>query len=131
SITFKPSSKSYKFAARKSAWFFTTNPDYFARVKAYNHVEVTTLGMVANRAALTEGEDWLNQVVEYIDGNHEFVESFVRANIPMIKYTKAQGTYLAWLDVSAICDKINAKELAAAANKNLAPGTKPLTAEAM
>jgi len=131
SITFKAASKSYSLAAMKSAWFFTTNPDYFARVKANNHVELTTLGMVANRAALTEGEDWLNQVVEYIDGNHEFVESFVRANIPMIKYTKAQGTYLAWLDVSAICDKINAKELAAAANKNLAPGTKPLTAEAM
>jgi cystathionine beta-lyase len=87
--------------------------------------------MIANRAALTEGEDWLSQVNEYIDGNHDFVESFVRANIPMIKYRKAQGTYLAWLDVSAVCDKINGKELAAAANKTLTAGTKPLTAESM
>jgi len=28
---------------------------------------------------------WLNQCVDYIDGNHEFVQSYVKANIPMIK----------------------------------------------
>jgi cysteine-S-conjugate beta-lyase len=131
SITFKAASKSFSLAAMKTAWYFSTNPDYLARAKANNHVELSTVGMVSNRAALTEGDDWLNQVVEYIDGNHDFVESFVRANIPMIKYRKAQGTYLAWLDVSAVCDKINAKELAVAANKTVPAGTKPLTAESM
>ena len=59
------------------------------------------------------GEAWLDQVVTYIDGNHDFVDSFVRANIPLIKCVKPQGTYLSWLDVTAVADKIGAKDLAA------------------
>jgi len=113
SLTFKAASKSFSLAAMKTAWFFSTNPDYLARVKANNHVDLTTLGMVANRAALLEGEEWLDQVVAYIDGNHDFAASFVADRIPLIKYAKAQGTYLAWLDVSAIVDRIGAKGEAA------------------
>jgi bifunctional pyridoxal-dependent enzyme with beta-cystathionase and maltose regulon repressor activities len=50
----------------------------------------------------------------------------------MIKVNaKAQGTYLMWLDVSAIAERINAKQLAAEANKAQKPGMKPLTPEQM
>ena len=131
SLTFKAASKSFSLAAMKTAWFFSDNADYVARVKANNHVELNTLGMVANRAALTEGEDWLDQVVAYIDGNHDFVEAYVRANMPLVKYVKPQGTYLAWLDVSKVVDKIGASQLAAAANKSVPAPPKPLTSEAM
>ena len=50
---------------------------------ANNHVDLNTLGMVANRAALVEGDDWLDQVVAYIDGNHDFAASFVQERIPL------------------------------------------------
>ena len=126
SITFKAASKSFSLAAMKSAWFFSTNPDYFARVKANNHLDLTTLGMVANRAALTEGEEWLDQLVAYIDGNHEFAESFIKDRMPLVKYTKAQGTYLAWLDVRDVVTKIDAKRQAAEASKQ---SPKPVTPE--
>lgn len=126
SLTFKAASKSFSLAAMKAAWFFSTNADYLARVKANNRADLSTLGMVANRAALTEGEDWLDQVRVYIDGNHEFVESFIKANIPLIKYVKPQGTYLAWLDVSGVVDKIGAKEQAVEASRTSA---KPVTPE--
>ncbi len=49
----------------------------------------------------------------------------------MIKMVKPQGTYLTWLDVSAVANKINAKQLAAEASKAQAPSMKPLTAEQM
>ncbi len=130
SITFKAASKSFSLAAMKAAWFFSDNADYIARVKANNRADLTTLGMVANRAALTEGEEWLTQVVEYIDGNHDFVESFIRTKMPLVKYAKPQGTYLAWLDVSAVADRIGAKEMAAEANKT-STSAKPLTPEQM
>jgi cystathionine beta-lyase len=129
SITFKAASKSFSLAAMKSAWWFTDNPDYFARVKANNHVELSTLGMVSNRAALTEGEDWLDQLLVYLDSNHDFAESFIKERIPLVRYTKAQGTYLAWLDVSAVVEKIGAKQQAVEANKALKPGEKPVTPE--
>src|SRR5262245_19319334 len=129
SITFKAASKSFGLAAMKCAWFFSDNMDYINRVKANNRADLTTMGMLASKAAYAGGEDWLNQCVEYIDGNHDFVEKFIRANIPMIKHVKPQGTYLTWLDVSAVANKINAKALAAEANK--AAANNPVTPETM
>jgi cystathionine beta-lyase len=117
SITFKAASKSFGLAAMKCAWFFSDNMDYVNRVKAYNRADLTTMGMIASRAAYTGGEDWLNQCVDYVDGNHDYVASYIKANIPMIKVVKPQGTYLSWLDVTAVADKIGAKQLAAEASK--------------
>jgi cystathionine beta-lyase len=131
SITFKAASKSFGLAAMKCAWFFSDNMDLINRVKVNNKADLTTMGMIASRAAYQGGEDWLNQCVEYIDGNHDFVQSFIAANIPLIKVAKPQGTYLSWLDVSAVASKINAKALAAEANKSLAASAKPLTPEQM
>jgi cystathionine beta-lyase len=126
SLTFKAASKTFSLAAMKSAWFFSTNPDYLERVKANHRTDINTLGMVANRAALTEGEDWLNQLLPYIDANHEFTESYLKEKVPMVKYTKAQGTYLAWLDVSAVADRVGAKDKAAEESKT---SEKPVTPE--
>jgi cystathionine beta-lyase len=41
------------------------------------------------------------------------VESYIRDRIPLLKYRKAQGTYLAWLDVSAVVERVGAKQMAA------------------
>ena len=113
SLTFKAASKSFSLAAMKAAWYFSTNPDYLARVRANTRADLSTLGMVANLAALTEGEDWLDQLLPYIDGNHDFAENYIQENIPLLDYTKAEGTYLAWLDVSQVVSRIGAKETAA------------------
>jgi cystathionine beta-lyase len=121
SISFSSASKSFNLAAAKCAYMFSTNADYIARVKATGHrQDINTLGMVACRAAYNEGADWLDQVVAYIDGNHEFVEAYVRANLPLVGAVKPQGTYLSWLDVSGVIDKIGAKDLAAEASRNTA-----------
>ena len=118
SVSFSSASKSFSLAAAKCAYMFSTNPDYIAKVKAAGHKQdINTLGMVACRAAYNEGEDWLDQVVAYIDGNQAFVESYVRANLPLVKVVKPQGTYLSWLDVSQVLDKIGAQRLAEEANR--------------
>jgi len=131
SITFKAASKSFGLAAMKCAWFFSDNAGYIAKVKANNRADLTTLGMIASKAAYSGGEEWLDQCVAYIDANHDYVESYIKANIPMIKMVKPQGTYLTWLDVSAVANKINAKQLAAEASKSQPASMKPLTAEQM
>jgi cysteine-S-conjugate beta-lyase len=130
SITFKSASKSFNLAAAKCAYMFSTNADYIARVKATGHrQDLNTLGMVACRAAYNEGEEWLDQVVAYIDATHDFVDSFLRAKLPLVKAVKPQGTYLSWLDVTQVADRIGAKGLAAEANTNNA--SPPATAEKM
>lgn len=54
--------------------------------------------LVAVDAAYREGEEWLEQLLEYLKGNIEFVNDFCRAYIPEIKPNRPEGTYLIWLD---------------------------------
>ena len=132
SVTFKSASKSFNLAAMKCAYMFSTNADYVARIKANGHKEdINTLGMVAHRAAYTEGDGWLDQLLTYIDGNHEFTASYIAANMPLVKYVKPQGTYLAWIDVSGVVDKIDARKLAAEETKKREPSAAPVTPSAI
>ena len=117
SLSFKGVSKSFSIAAMKAAWYFSTNPDLLARARSNTRVDLSTLGMEANRAALIEGDDWLDQLLPYIDANHDFAERYLRENIPMIKFTKPEGTYLAWLDVSELAERVGARELAEEENR--------------
>ncbi len=129
SLTFKAISKTFSLAAMKSAYFFSTNPDYLEKVKANHRANVNTLGVVANEAAYREGEAWLDQLLPYLDGNHDYVEAYTRDRMPLVRYTKAQGTYLAWLDVSKVVEKIGAKEQAANETKMQDPALPAITPE--
>ena len=112
SITFKSASKSFSLSGMRAAWYFSTNLDYVERVRANTRADLNTLGMVAMQAALTEGDEWLDESLVYLDGNHDFTETYIRERMPLVKYTKAQGTYLAWLDVSEVVEKIGAERTA-------------------
>ena len=113
SLTFKAASKTFSLSAMKAAWYFSTNPDLLERVSQNTRADLSTLGMVANLAALTEGDDWLDHLLVYIDGNREFAESYIRDEMPLVSYTKAQGTFLAWIDVREVVERIGAKQTAA------------------
>jgi len=127
SVTFKAASKSFNLVGTKCAYFFSTNPEYLARIRAWHREEITTLGMVAHRAAYTEGDGWLDQLRTYIDGNMTFVADYVAKNIPLVRMVKPQGTYLAWLDVSAVADKVGARAAAEQQNRQRDPALSPLT----
>jgi cystathionine beta-lyase len=116
SVTFKSANKSFSLASMRCAWCFSDDVDYMARLRAHNRPDVTTLGMVASRAAYMGGEEWLKQVVAYIEGTLDFAEQYIAANIPLVRFVKPEGTYLAWLDVGPAMEKIGAKDLADARN---------------
>ena len=120
SITFKSTSKSFSLGSLNLAWYFTTNKDLFREVQSYdrNLTDIPALGIAAAKAAYDSGEDWLNQLAAYIDGNHDFVVRYIGQNIPMIKLgAKPQGTFLSWLDVSAVAEKIGARKMAEAESR--------------
>jgi cysteine-S-conjugate beta-lyase len=59
---------------------------------------VSAFGVVAAQAAYDQGEEWLDQVLEYIAGNLAVLEEFVARHIPEITVIPPEGTYLVWLD---------------------------------
>jgi cystathionine beta-lyase len=127
SITLKSASKSFNLAAMKCAYMFSRNGAYLDRVRAVHRDEINTLGMVAHRAAFTDGDSWMDQVIPYIDANQAFTEQFIRSKIPLIRFTKPQGTYLAWLDVSGVIEKIGARQQADEANSRRNPSAPVMT----
>jgi cystathionine beta-lyase len=131
SITFKAASKSFSLAAHKTAWFYSTNPEIVKRVKVHHRAELNTLGIIANQAAYSGGEEWLNQVVDYIDGNHAFAVDFIGRNIPLARAYKPQGTYLQWLDLTALAEKLDTAGMAERHNRSRAAGAPALKPEQM
>lgn len=56
------------------------------------------LALTAIEAAYNHGEEWLDQVLDYIWGNFQTLKSFVGQNMPQLKVSELQGTYLCWVD---------------------------------
>lgn len=59
------------------------------------------MGIVACQAAYSYGESWLEQLKAYLKGNVDYVKAFLREELPQIRLTEPQGTYLLWLDFSS------------------------------
>jgi cystathionine beta-lyase len=59
-------------------------------------------GLVAMEAAYRYGDEWLAQLLDYLEGNLEFMLNYFAEKIPKISVIKPQGTYLVWLDCRAL-----------------------------
>jgi cystathionine beta-lyase len=55
-------------------------------------------GYTALEAAYRCGDEWLEQVLDYLQGNLDFMLDFFKSRIPRIDVIQPQGTYLIWLD---------------------------------
>ena len=67
-----------------------------ARRGLVQHVGI--LSYVITEAAYTQGEEWLNKVVAYLERNRDYLRQFVADELPGINMGPVEGTYLAWLD---------------------------------
>jgi cystathionine beta-lyase len=59
-------------------------------------------GVVANVAAYRHGEAWLEEVLTYLDDNRRLLAGLLARHLPQIRYRPPDGTYLAWLDCTAM-----------------------------
>lgn len=55
-------------------------------------------GPIAAETAYRHGAAWLDQLLVYLQGNIDLLSQYLEENIPQIKFSKPEGTYLAWLD---------------------------------
>jgi cysteine-S-conjugate beta-lyase len=56
------------------------------------------LSIIAFEAAYTGGDEWLRQLLIYLQETLDFVIDYFQRHIPKIKVTKPEATYLIWLD---------------------------------
>src|SRR5262249_13249456 len=84
-----------------------------------------------NLAALREGDEWLDALVRYIDANHDFVRDYLADHVPTLAARKPEGTYLVWVDASAVAERIGARGLAQEANRTKPQDAPDLTPDNM
>ena len=73
---------------------------------------IGTFGVVALQAAYDHGEEWLEQVLDYVENNLRYLEEYVSRHIPQITVVRPEGTYLVWLDCRRLgLDKWELKRL--------------------
>ncbi len=62
---------------------------------------VNLMGMTAATAAYRDGQEWLSQVLGYLEANRDYLAGYVETQLPQLRMVKPEGTYLAWLDCRA------------------------------
>ena len=60
------------------------------------------MSIIACKAAYEGGEEWLEELLLYLNGNMSLVREFSQARCPKIRLVEPEGTYLAWLDCSGL-----------------------------
>lgn len=100
------STTTWLFAGLQIANIVAFDNDLRSRIdKAININEVCDVnpfGVAATIAAYNEGEEWLNQLVDYLHGNYEAMAEFCRREMPEFPITRLEGTYLVWMDCSSL-----------------------------
>lgn len=61
-------------------------------------------------AAYAEGADWLDEVINYLQSNIDFLRNYLAENIPQLKLIEPEGTFLMWLDFSGLGLEVKALE---------------------
>ncbi|MBX7267604.1 pyridoxal phosphate-dependent aminotransferase [Micromonospora sp. Llam7] len=60
------------------------------------------LGVIAHTAAFRDGGGWLDQLLDGLDANRDLLGTLLAEHCPTIGYHRPEGTYLAWLDCTAL-----------------------------
>lgn len=106
SVTCVSPSKAFNIAGLQIANIVAFDNDLRSRIdKAININEVCDVnpfGVAATIAAYNEGEEWLNQLVDYLHGNYEAMAEFCRRELPEFPITRLEGTYLVWMGCSSL-----------------------------
>lgn len=109
-VTFIAPSKTFNMAALSTSSVIASNKelkDKYDKVLDAIHVGLgNVFGTVASEAAYSYGDEWLDQLMDYLSVNLDFTQEFLKEKIPQIKMIRPEGTYLVWLD----CSELNLKE---------------------
>jgi cystathionine beta-lyase len=103
-LTCMAPSKTFNLAGLYTSVIIATNPSIMKRYeKILDAIHVggdNILGQVALEAAYTYGDEWLDQMLGYLEKNFQDFVSVINASVPDLLISPLQATYLAWLDFS-------------------------------
>ena len=104
-VTCTSPSKTFNLAGLQISHVFIKNDelrDKFRReLDGAGYSQPNTLGIFAAKAAYDHGEAWLEELLTYLAANISRAKDFLARNMPEVRLTQPEGTYLLWMDFSA------------------------------
>ena len=106
SITFGAPSKTFNIAGIVSSYSIVPNDEL--RMRFHEWMEANEMNAaplfspIATIAAFRKGEEWRKQMLEYVEGNIDFLTGYCRENMPKIKPLRPQASFLVWLDCRSL-----------------------------
>jgi cystathionine beta-lyase len=101
-------SKCFNLAGLQGACVIVEDEDLRKKVNRGLNTDEVAEGNVfvydAFIAALNNGDTWLNEMNQYVYNNKLYLKEFLDKNIKEFKYNIADSLYLAWVDVSDLCE---------------------------
>ena len=99
-------SKAFNIAGLQIANIIVKDADIRKRVDQAINInevcDVNPFGVIALQAAYTpEGEAWLDELCQYIDGNYQLAKQMLEEALPHCPVTTLEGTYLLWLNIAS------------------------------
>lgn len=77
---------------------------FYTKLRALGLHEGNAFGVIALETAYTECDPWLDELIVYLEKNRDYIISYIKENLPEVKVSKPEGTFLMWLDFSALGD---------------------------
>lgn len=102
SITLIAPSKTFNLAGLFTSVAIIPNDEIRDKVQklmddtSINHINL--FGLLALETAYSKGEQWLDDLLDYVESNADLVVDYIESNIKDIKVNKPDGTFLMWLD---------------------------------
>ncbi|MEG1641894.1 MAG: PatB family C-S lyase [Synergistaceae bacterium] len=101
-ITFTAPSKTFNIAGMKASVGIIPNDflraQYISVIERFHLNSVNILGIVGMEAAYRYCEDWLDELLVYLEKNRDYTEKFVKENMPKAVMNHPEGTYIFWID---------------------------------
>lgn len=91
-------SKSFNMAGLQVSDIIVANEELRKKVKPYFEEVPNPFAVIAQIAAYEKGEEWLEEMKLYVKKNLEFTYEFIKENMPKVRMSLPEATYLAWLD---------------------------------
>lgn len=113
SLVFMSPSKAFNMPGLASSYCIIENKEICRCFQEYMEASELSEGhlfaYLSVAAAYSNGTEWLDQVLAYIQSNIDFIDAFLSEYIPDIKMIRPQASYLVFLDCRTL--GLNQKEL--------------------
>lgn len=100
-VTLMSPTKTFNLAGLQCSFAIVQNKELRQKLVDAMHGLVMWVNLMGRNAALVayrSGQEWLSQVLGYLEANRDYLFAYLQSELPELGMVKPEGTYLAWLD---------------------------------